>query len=127
MGHRGGVVLRVSGELRFVPAGLAMRVAPAPRLTVVPGAPPELAGVAVHEGTVVPVLAISGDRGEMVVCQHAGELVGIVGGEVVRTGTFELIDDRPDVVLVDGEEVRALDVATVYARVQAGARPGRWG
>jgi hypothetical protein len=125
--RRGGVVLRVAGELRFLPAPLAVRVAPAPRLTAVPGAPPELAGIAVHEGTVLPVLAVGEARGEMVVCQHAGELVGIVGGEVVRTGTFDAAPERPELVMVEGQPVRPLDVATVYTRVQAGARPGRWG
>jgi chemotaxis signal transduction protein len=125
--RRGGVVLRVAGELRFVAAPVAMRVAPAPRLTSVPGAPPELVGIAVHEGAVVPVVAIGEARGEMVVCQHAGELVGIIGGEVVRTGSFDVVADRPELVLVDGERARPLDIAAVYARVQAGNRPGRWG
>jgi hypothetical protein len=125
--RRGGVVLRVAGELRFVPAPVAMRVAPAPRLTSVPGAPPELVGIAVHEGVVVPVVAVGEARGDMVVCQHAGELVGIIGGEVVRTGSFDVVADRPELVLVDGERARPLDIATVYARIQAGNRPGRWG
>src|SRR5580704_2280880 len=107
-GRRGGVVLRVAGELRFVPTPVAMRVAPAPRLTSVPGAPPELVGIAVHEGTVVPVVAVGDVRGDMIVCQHAGELVGIIGGEVVRTGSFDVVPDRPDLVLVDGERARPL-------------------
>jgi deoxyinosine 3'endonuclease (endonuclease V) len=96
-------------------------------LTSVPGAPPELVGIAVHEGVVVPVVAVGEARGDMVVCQHAGELLGIIGGEVVRTGSFDVAPDRPDLVLVDGELARPLDIATVYARVQAGNRPGRWG
>jgi hypothetical protein len=61
----------------------------------------------------------------MVVCQHAGELVGLVGGEVVRTGRFEAVADRADVVVVDGERVKLLDLPAVYARVQTGGRPGR--
>jgi hypothetical protein len=125
--RRGGVVLRVDGELRFVAAPTALRVAPAPRTTPVPGSPPELVGIAVHEGHVVPVVAVGTLRGEMLVCQHAGELVGIVGGEVVRTGVFDVVPDRPDLVEVGGEHARPLDIAAVYARVQAGARPGRWG
>ncbi|HEY3819605.1 MAG TPA: hypothetical protein VGL81_20695 [Polyangiaceae bacterium] len=125
--RRGGVVLRVAGELRFVAAPVALRVSPTPRLTAVPGAPPELVGIAVHEGAVVPVVAVGEARGEMVVCQHAGELLGIVGGEVVRTGSFDVVADRPELVLVDGERARPLDIATVYARIQAGHRPGRWG
>jgi hypothetical protein len=102
-------------------------VAPAPRVTRVPGGPPELVGVALHEGTIVPVVAIGSASGEMVVCQHAGEAVGLVGGEVVHTGLFDLVPDHPDVVIYKGEPVRPLDLATIYARVQAGGRPGRWG
>jgi chemotaxis signal transduction protein len=125
--RRGGLVLRAGGELRFLPASLAVRIVRAPRVTSVPGAPPELVGIAVHEGVVVPVVAVGEARGDMVVCQHAGELVGIMGGEVVRTGTFDVAPDRPDVVMFEGERAPPLDIATVYARVQAGTRPGRWG
>ena len=126
-GKRGGVALRVGGELRYLPAALALKVTHAPRITPVPGAPEELVGIAVHDGVVLPVLAIGPDRGEMVVCQHAGELLGVVGGSVVRTGSFEVVGDRPELVRVDGETARPLDVASLYARVQAGARPGRLG
>ena len=126
--RRGGLVLRVAGELRFLPASLAVRVVRAPRVTSVPGAPPELVGIAVHEGAGGARWSRSGEaRGDMVVCQHAGELVGIIGGEVVRTGTFDVAPDRPDVVMLEGERAPPLDIATVYARVQAGVRPGRWG
>jgi chemotaxis signal transduction protein len=125
--RRGGVVLRVAGELRFLPASQALRVGRSHRWTLVPGAPPELVGIVVHEGAVVPVIAVGEARSDMVVCLHAGELVGIVGGEVVRTGTFDVAPDRPDVVIVDGERADPLDIATVVARVQAGVRPGRWG
>ncbi len=125
--RRGGVVLRVGDELRFVPASVAVRLAPAPRITPVPGAPPELLGIALHEGAIVPVVAVGEARDDMVVCQHAGELVGLVGGQVVKTGAFDTASERPDLVLLDGTPVRPLDVATLYARVQSGARPGRWG
>jgi hypothetical protein len=119
-------VLRVDGELRFVSVPLALRVAPAPRTTPVPGAPPELVGIGLHEGVVIPVITVGGARAEMVVCQHAGEVVGVVGGKVVRTGLFDVVPDRPDLVEVDGAVARPLDVAAFYARVQAGGRPGRW-
>jgi hypothetical protein len=123
--RRGGLLLRVDGELRFVSAAIASRVGPPPRVTHVPGGPPELLGIAMHGGVVVPVVAVGEARGEMVVCQYAGELVGLVGGEIVRSGMFEAVPDRPDVVEVDGERVPSLDVGAVYARVQAGMRPGR--
>ncbi len=122
---RGGLILRASGELRFLPAALAARIAPAPRVTAVPGAPPDLLGIAMHEGTIVPVVAIGLARAEMVVCQHAGELVGLLGGEVVRAGRFESVEGRADLVRVDGELARQLDVGALYARVQTGGRPPR--
>jgi formylmethanofuran dehydrogenase subunit C len=124
-GGRGGLVLRVDGELRFLPATLAARGAPTPRVTTVPGAPPDLLGIAMHEGTIVPVVAIGALRGDMVVCQHAGELVGLVGGEVVRAGRFEAVEGRADLVQVDGQLARQLDVGALYARVQTGGRPAR--
>jgi hypothetical protein len=118
--HRGGIVLRVDGGLRFVPAAVAVAVAPAPRVTSVPGAPPDLLGVAIHEGTIVPVLAIGAARGEMLVCRHAGELVGLVGGDAVTSGRFPPDGDRGDGVTFDGERAPPLDVAAIYARVQRG-------
>jgi hypothetical protein len=123
----GGLLLRVDGALRFVPASVALRVAAPPRVTPVPGAPQELVGVALHEGAIVPVVAIGPMRSEMIVCQHGGELVGIVGGEVIRTGSFYAVPDRPERVVHQGESIEPLDVAAIYARLQSSARPGRWG
>ena len=55
----------------------------------------------------------------MVVCQHAGELVGLVGGQVVRSGTFDVVAGRPDLVEVDGANVSARSTSPqLYARVQ---------
>jgi hypothetical protein len=125
-GRRGGVVLRVDGELRFVAAPLAMRVTPPPRVTAIPGAPPELLGITLYEGAVIPVVAVGAARAEMIVCQHAGEVLGLVGGEVVATGSFGVVDGQPDLVQVDGARARPLDVAALYARVQSSTRPGRW-
>lgn len=124
--RRGGIVLRVDGELRFLPASVALRVGPIPRITAVPGAPTELVGIAMHEGVVLPVVAVGSARKDLVVCQHAGELVGLVGGEVERTGSFDVVPDRPDLVQIDDEHVRPLDVAAAYARVQSSARRHVW-
>jgi hypothetical protein len=125
-GRRGGVVLRVDGELRFVAAPLAVSVTPPPRVTAVPGAPPELLGITLYEGAVIPVVAVGAARAEMVVCQHAGEVLGLVGGEVVATGSFGVVADHPELVQVDGARALPLDVAALYARVQSSTRPGRW-
>jgi hypothetical protein len=120
---RGGIVLRVDGALRFVPAAVAVAVAPAPRVTAVPGAPPDLLGIAMHEGTIVPVLAIGAARSEMLVCRHAGELLGLVGGEALRSGRFTLEGgERGDALTLDGELAQPLDVGALYARAQTGGR-----
>jgi hypothetical protein len=124
--RRGGVLLRVDGGLCFVPASVAVRVAAPPRITSIPGAPPELLGVAPHDGMIVPVIAIGSARQEMIVCQHAGELVGLVGGEVVHTGSFDVVPGRLDVVQHEGHEVPSLDLPAIYRDVQARASPVRW-
>ena len=123
----GGLLLRVDGDLRFAPAAVALRVVAPPRITSIPGAPAALLGVALHDGVVVPVVAIGPARGDMVVCQHAGELVGLVGGEVVRTGLFDRAAGSPDRIEHEGRGVEPLDVGAIYAQVQSRVRPVRWG
>ncbi len=125
--RQGGLLLRVGGALRFVPATVALRVAPPPRLTRVPGAPPEFAGIAMHEGFVVPVVAVGSETGNMIVCQHGGELVAVVGAEIVSTGSFGITTDGTGRVEHEGCAVEPFDLATVYAYVQSGARRGGWG
>ena len=124
--RRGGILVRVDGRLSFVPASVALRIAPPPRVTRIPAAPPELLGIAPYEGSIVPVIAIGPARREMIVCQHAGELVGLVGGEVVGTGTFDAVAGRIDFVEHEGERVPVIDLPAIYARVQASVRPAQW-
>lgn len=120
-------MLAIGEELRFLPASVALRVAPAPRITSVPGGPAGLAGIGVYEGAVVPLISVGEARGDMVVCQNAGELLGIVGGRVVSSGMYHVAAGQPDLVNVDGVNVAPLDVADLVARVELGARSGRWG
>ena len=127
-GHRrGGVVLRVGSDFFFIPATTAVHVGPVPLVTAIPGAPPELVGVAMHEGTIVPVVSLGSGGAEMVVCQHAGELLGVIGAHVVQAGLFDVSPERADQVLYEGRPVRPLDLASIYARVQSSQRSTRWG
>ena len=119
----GGLMLRVDGELRFLPGAVAVRVEPSPRVTPVPGAPSELLGVTMYEGGVVPVLAIGSARGEMIVCRHPSELVGVVGHEIVHAGLFEALAGDTGRVRHEGRDVEPLDVAAVYGRVQSHGGP----
>jgi chemotaxis signal transduction protein len=111
--EQGGVVFRVAGELAFLPASIAMKVMPTPETARVPGAPIELRGVALVDGSMIPVIDLgdpvssplppissrsrelgtlaSGMVGAMLVCVVLGEPVGLVGIEILETGRFEVV------------------------------------
>jgi hypothetical protein len=116
-----GLVVRLDGSLRFVPASVALRVTAAPRVTAVVGAPPELLGITLFSGVVIPVLALGEVRAEMIVCQCAGELVGVVGGHVVEAGAFDVVGERPDRVAYREETATLLDVPAFCSSVHASA------
>jgi chemotaxis signal transduction protein len=133
----GGVVFRISEELFFLPAAIARKVLPMPGVARVPGAPQDLVGVALVEGQMVPVVAIGpldtrgsrrpttgarrrADNRPMLVCEYLGETVGLVGLEIVATGTFDAVDAEQ--VVHDGAPVALFDVASVVGRL----REGRW-
>jgi hypothetical protein len=124
--RRAEVLVHVDSAFYFVPASIALRVASPPRITPIPGASPELLGVALCDGVIVPVIAIGPERREMIVCQHAGELVGLVGGKIVHTGTFDVVPGRLDTIEYEGRRAESIDLAAIYGKAQAGARPGRW-
>jgi hypothetical protein len=64
-------------------------------------------------------------REAMVVCRWATELLGLVGGSIVGAGLFEAAEG--DHVSFLGETARALDLGSIYARLQGGAWAERWG
>jgi hypothetical protein len=123
---RGGVLLRLEDALWFVPASVALSLAPAPQVARVPGAPPALLGVALEDGEVLPVIALGPARGAMIVCSYLGEKIGIIGGEIVGTGLFDVDADAADAVRFGDERARSLDIASIYARVQGEGWAGRW-
>jgi chemotaxis signal transduction protein len=132
----GGVVFRVGEELFFLPATIASKVLPMPGVARVPGAPAELVGVALVEGEMVPVVAIGELEGRgsrrpkgsrrrpdsrpMLVCSYLGERVGLVGLEMLASGSFDV--DDADHVVHGGVPAPRFDVAAVIDRL----REGRW-
>jgi hypothetical protein len=125
MAKQGGVVMRVAGLLVFVPAASALKLSAFPQITRVPGGPEDLLGVALHEGEIIPVVAIGPEREAMLVCAYAGSLIGVVGGRVAGTGMFELLDDGGAVRC--GEETAApLDLAAVCAKLSSPSWGGSW-
>jgi hypothetical protein len=122
---RGGIVLADGERAYFVPAELAQKVVPTPQVARVPGAHADLVGIAQVEGVVVPVVAIGqGPRNAMLVVEYKGEPIGLVGADVLATGAFEAAGDGAS-VRHDGRIAKPLDLASIYARLQAGSWAGR--
>ena len=122
--RRGGIVLDDGSHLFFVPAHVAEKVAPIPDIARVPCAQPELVGIALHEGAILPVVAIGPARAAMLVISYMGEPIGLVGATVVATGSFEAAGDGAS-VRHDGRIAKPLDLPGIYARMQAGSWAGR--
>ena len=118
-GSQGGVVFRVGEELFFLPATVAARVAPVPKIGRIPSAPPDLCGLALVDGEMIPIVALATPRTAMLVVTYLGERLGIVGVDVIATGRFETQHDH---VLYRDEHARLFDVSAVVARV----RDTRW-
>jgi len=117
-------VFLVDGEVRFLPAASVVCVVVMPLVTPVPGGPPELLGIALHDGTILPVLTVGAARREMLVCQWAGEIIGVVGVEVVSTGFFAAASGQPDTFDYEGRLARPLDLGALYDGVQGARRAG---
>lgn len=134
----GGVVFRIGENRYFLPAAVASKVLAMPGVARVPGAPAELVGVALVEGEMVPVVAVGeldtrgsrrpsspssrarADHRPMLVCVVMGERVGLVGLEILASGSFAPAE--PEGVVYDDVAVPLFDVAAVVARL----REGRW-
>jgi hypothetical protein len=122
----GGILLRVGGSLVYLPAAIALRLAPIPQIARVPGAPKELLGIALHGGEILPIISVGTERESMVVCTYGGALVGVVGGRIVGTGMFDAAADGES-VFYEGEAASAFDLAGICARMQTASWEGRWG
>jgi hypothetical protein len=125
MTKQGGIVL-VDGDCAyFVPAEVAQKLVPMPAVARVPGAHADLVGIAHVDGVVVPVVAIGqGPRRAMLVVEHVGEPIGLVGADVLATGAFEPAGDGGS-VRHDGRVATPLDLTAIYARLHGGSWAGR--
>ena len=108
-----GVLIRIGADARFLPASAVVRLARMPQVTRVPGGPPSLLGLALHEGAIVPVLTLGTSRREMIVCDVEGELIGLVGTEVVRTGSFDVAEEPEGAVLHEGGVALPLELVAL--------------
>jgi hypothetical protein len=122
----GGVVVETDAGLFFVPASVALKfVAMPPKVLTVPDAPPGLLGVALIDGTVIPVVAVGPARDTMLVCTHLGEPIGLVGHTVVASGTFEPAQDLPGSVRCKAGIAKTMDLSSLAASLSKNAWAGR--
>jgi len=101
---RGGAVVRIEGELRFLPADVVRRFVPPPQLSDVTGT-----GLAMGlvEGQVLAVISVGARSSALTVCEVGGELVGLLGAVPEAAGIFEAEGSG---VRYLGELATALDV-----------------
>jgi hypothetical protein len=121
----GGVVVRVEAGLVFVPATIAQKFVSMPKVVPVPDAPLGLLGVALVDGTVIPVVALGPHRDTMLVCTYLGEAMGIVGHTVVASGTFEAPLGLAGSVKCAAGIAKTLDLAALAASLSKNAWAGR--
>jgi chemotaxis signal transduction protein len=120
---RAAVVFRVDrARTQFLPALVVTRIGPIPPLGRVPGAPPELAGMAQTENEILPVVDLrdkSITSGVLLVCSYMTETLGVIVGEVIGVSHYEIDPEAQDSILVGDARVRALDLGKIYARLQS--------
>jgi hypothetical protein len=111
--RRAGVIVRLEGELRFLPAQSVSRFVPVPTTSDVAGTGLTMALV---DGQVLPIIVVGPRGSALTVCEVGGELLGLLGADPEAVGFFEA--DGAGVRL-HGVRARALDVAEL---VRASAR-----
>ena len=108
-----GVVVRLNGELRFLPATAVRRFVSPPAISDVSGTGLTMALV---QGQVLAIIAAGARGSALTVCEVAGELLGLLGPEPQEVGFFEALGAG---VVYRGEPAPLLDVAEL---VRASAR-----
>lgn len=129
----GGIVFRVRDALAFLPATVALEVRALPTVTRIPGAPPELLGLALIDGEAMPVVrAFRGDETRaaaayplqpsrppaVLVCNYLGERFALAGIEILGTGTFADVGEGR--VAFGEDQVVPFDIGAALASLRVG-------
>lgn len=110
-----GVVVGRGDGLSFIPAEAAVRIVPRPEITRVPGV--EI-GMALIGGRVVAVIELGKRKGELLLCDVGGETIALSGLQVRSAGFFDVADGEAGAVVVDGQRVAWLNVASELSRAE---------
>ncbi len=109
-----GLVVLVAGTRRFVSAAFVQRVVRRPQVTPVPGA---ALGIALIDGTAVPVLEVGDDSHEVLLCRAEGQLVALGGVHVLTAGSFP---QRGSGIELNGQQIPTFDVEDALRQLQPG-------
>ena len=113
--NHAGVVVRLNGELRFLPAQVVRRFVTPPSISDVSGTGLTMALV---QGHVLAIIA-AGPRGSaLTVCEVGGEQVGLLGLQPQEVGFFEA---QGSGIVYRGEPAALLDVAELVRAAAGGA------
>ncbi len=118
MSRRAGLIVQHGDQVAFVPAELVQSVRRSQYVENLPGS--EL-GMSLIGAAIVPVLRLSPEGKDLLLCELDGELVGFVGLQVECSGFFE---SSPAGVRHLGRRLLELDLRGVVerARWRSGAR-----
>jgi hypothetical protein len=107
-----GLIVKLSGELYFLPAELSLSVLARPVVSRVPGTK---IGMTLFGGRVIPVIELGADPRDLVVCDSGGEAVALGGLEVLEAGFFEWDDEQ---IVHAGRRIEPLDVVAELERAE---------
>ena len=112
MAELAGLLVRRDGKLAFLPASIARSLLPLPRLTKIPW---DSVYMALVGGEVVAVLELAEPSGVLVLCELEGQAVAVSGLRAEHVGLWPASELG---VIVDGEQVPELDLASALTQFQ---------
>lgn len=117
MAEAGGLIVDTGGELRFIPADVALSVMAETQVVPVPGLEPPAIGLTLAEDRAVAALRVgSWPSSEMILCRVDGVLVTLVGARVVASGSFARFSRG---VTWGAREACTLDLRPLLLRAEA--------
>ena len=116
-----GLLVKLGGRARIIPGDVAREVRRGSLVSRVPGSDLHMTLV---RGRVVPVIALGESTDSLVLCEITGEVVGLLGLEVIASGFLDasssgLTESQPPAEMLD---VAAL-VATLRTKLRGRFAP----
>jgi len=111
-----GLWVTLSGQARVIPGDVAREVRRGSLVSRVPGSELQMTLV---RGRVVPVIALGENTDTLVLCEITGEVIGLLGLEVVASG---ILDSTSSDHAENQSPAELLDVAALVATLRTKLR-----